>query len=633
MKISKVIICIAAIAALYIGKQPYLAKAQDAASPQDPASVAVDAAAQDPALAPGALPLPEENSPAGTDMPVADNPGPVIQQPPLPAAGEFDDKAAAEGVNVNKEKISLDLKGVDIIELFRILSIKTNLTIVPTKSVGGRVNIFLNNLTFDEALDVVLISQDLAFDRKGNIINIMTAGEFEKLYGKKYNEKRQSKTIKLLYAKPAGVFSALGQIKSDIGKIIADEASGTLLLIDIPEKLQEMEEIITQLDRSLETSIFDLKYAKSADMKTQLTGAVTSGTGELFVDERSGKVVVSDLPEKMKKIKRIVKAFDSETDQVFIEAEILQITLRNEFQRGINWEKLFKGNALDGLDFKGTFPVSPSFTPSPALTAASMVMSVGVLAKDKYNMVITFLESFGDTKILSRPRIAAINNQEAKIMVGAREAYITSTLSQAESTTVTSESIQFVDVGVKLNVVPAINTDGFVTMKIKPEVSSVRETLTTSLGSKIPIVETSEAETTVKVKDGTMIMIAGLMKEDKRKESHGVPGLSKIPIFGQIFRANTRQTKKTELIVFITPHIISGESTFAGTEKEKIIPADIVPEDMVKEMVSQKVEEIKVNRPPQENTDFSDVKQDQPVSTVNTRKVQSKAKGIKEFQY
>ncbi|MBU1905443.1 MAG: type II and III secretion system protein, partial [Candidatus Omnitrophica bacterium] len=131
---------------------------------------------------------------------------------------------------------------------------------------------------------------------------------------------------------------------------------------------------------------------------------------------------------------------------------------------------------------------------------------------------------------------------------------------QAESTTVTAESIEFIDVGIKLNVVPTIGKDGYITMKIKPEVSSVSETLTTSGGSEIPIVATSETETVVKVKDGSTIMIAGLLKEKKSDTIKGLPFLSRIPVIGLLFGSrNIENPDKTELIIFLTPQIITGE--------------------------------------------------------------------------
>lgn len=524
---------------------------------------------------------------------------PQVEQPPQePSTGaaepsQISEEEAQSGVKVEQQKISLDLKGIDINELLKILSLKMNLSIVPSKNVSGRVNIFLNNLSFEDALDVILISQDLASERNGDIINVTTSAEYEKLYGRKYNEKRKFKTIKLKYAKPATVFTALGELKSDIGKVTADEASGTILIIDTPEKIERMENTIKELDQPLTTEVFDLQYAKPADMKAQLTTAITAGSGELYVDERSGKMVISDLPEKMKKIKKMVKAFDAESRQVFIEAEILQITLRNEYQRGVNWEKIIPEKTNGPVNLVGSFPVSPSFSPSPLFSTNNLKMVLGSLTTQKYAMTVQWLESLGDTKILSRPRIAVVNNQEAKILIGSREAFVSQTLSQAETTTVTSESVEFIDVGVKLNVVPSINEEGFVTMKIKPEVSTVRETIKTDAGSVIPIVETSEAETTVKVKDGTMIMIAGLMKEEKRKDISGIPFLSKIPFIGGAFGARDNQKKMTEIIIFLTPHIISGADTFPGTEMEKIFPADFIPEDKEDTIVSARIDNIK----------------------------------------
>jgi type II secretory pathway component GspD/PulD (secretin) len=135
--------------------------------------------------------------------------------------------------------------------------------------------------------------------------------------------------------------------------------------------------------------------------------------------------------------------------------------------------------------------------------------------------------------------------------------------------------VQFVDIGVKLTVVPTIGRDGFVTMKIKPEISSAPTTVTTTAGSRIPIVETSEVETVVKVKDGSTIMIGGLLKEEKSDEISGAPGISKVPLLGALFRNRTKDNPKTELVIFLTPQIISGENPVQNTAKKQI------PEDKV----------------------------------------------------
>ena len=469
-----------------------------------------------------------------------------------------------ETLTGSAEKISLDLRGVEIIELFKLLSLKTGLTIVPQPGVKGRVSLFLNNVYFDDVLDIILITYGLAAERKGNIINIMTAEQYYNLYGKRFEEKRKLATFKLSYAKPVNVFNTLSQLKSDIGKIIVDESSATVILIDIPEKLDLMQEMVKQLDQAPETEVFALRYAKAKDLETPLSKILTTGPGELAIDERTNKVMIMDLPEKMNRIKRMVRAFDEEPSQVLIEAEIVELSLSEKFQRGIEWEKILR--SVDNLDFKGNF--------SLGLTGTRQEMSMGTVARDDYNVILQILQTYGRTKILSQPRIAVVNNQEAKILVGAREAYITQTLSTAETATTTAESIEYVDVGVKLNVTPAISRDGFVTMKIRPEVSSVREYLTTSLGSRIPIVTTTEAETVVKVKGGAMIMIAGLTKRRESESSSRTPILGKIPILGLLFskkEIGSTEPKSSELVVFITPRIITGDLPILKDIKPELV--------------------------------------------------------------
>lgn len=469
--------------------------------------------------------------------------------------------AADSGNGGREEKISLDLKGVDISELFKMLSVKSGFTIINTPAVTGRVTVFLNNLSFDDALDVILSLQGLACERKDKVIKVMTAAEYEQLFGKKYNEIRTVKTIKLNFAKPANVVNAVSSLKSDVGKIIVDESSGTLILIESPQSLNLMESAIKELDRPLETLVFDINYANTADIKTYLTDLITPGVGQIITDQRSNKVIVSDLPQRLAKIKKLMYEFDESSRQVLITGEIIQVTLSDKFQRGIDWENIVKDKRWHNLDFVGKFPLTP------ALTTDYGKVSVGTLSRDDYSLILNILQDYGKVDIVSRPQVVVVNKEEAKILVGSREAYITQTQSQGQSSTVTSDSVQFVDVGIKLRVVPTINKDGFITMKIKPEVSSVRETLKTTAGSQVPIIETSETETVVKVKDGAMIMIGGLIKKEKRNDVQGLPGISKIPILGALFSTKTKVDNKSELVIFLMPKLITGDRKLAASKQ------------------------------------------------------------------
>ncbi len=467
------------------------------------------------------------------------------------AMGEVSEEVKTTAEN----KISLDLKGVEVTELFKILSVKSGLTIITTPEVKGRVTVFLNNLSFDDTLEVILTMQNLACEKtaNANIIKIMTAAEYEQAFGKKYTERKKVKTVKLRYAKPSNVSTVITTLKSEVGKIIVDEPSGTIILIDTPQSLELMQAAIKDLDVALETAVFDINYASSTDIKTYLTDLMTPGVGQVIIDQRSNKAIVSDLPERLTKIKKLMLELDETSRQVLITGEIVQVVLNDKFQRGIDWEHLLSDKAWHGLDLVGKFPLNP------ALSTNYARISVGTLASDDYSLVMNLLQECGKVSILSKPQIVAVNKEEAKIMVGSKEAYITQQQSQAQSSTVTSETVEFMDVGVKLKVTPTINKDGFITMKIKPEVSSVKETLTTAQGSKIPIIETSETETVVKVKNGSMIMIGGLIKKDYNNNTKGLPLLSKIPFLGGFFSTQTKEEERSELVLFLSPRLISGD--------------------------------------------------------------------------
>jgi type II secretory pathway component GspD/PulD (secretin) len=155
------------------------------------------------------------------------------------------------------------------------------------------------------------------------------------------------------------------------------------------------------------------------------------------------------------------------------------------------------------------------------------------------------------------------------ILVGTREAYISSTTTAGQTTNTVAEDVQFIDVGIQLTVTPSINQDGYVTMKIKPEVSSVVRTLTTAQKNEIPIVDTSSTETNVMVADGMTVILGGMRKDERKNTDKQVPKLANIPFLGRaFFKQEDRDTTLSELVVFITPHIVFGDALVTGDEPE-----------------------------------------------------------------
>ena len=287
------------------------------------------------------------------------------------------------------------------------------------------------------------------------------------------------------------------------------------------------------------------------NIATKITDVLTPGVGTVKHDERSNKIFVSDTPRTIKEVGEIVKAFDQQHREVLIEAKILQVTLSNEHKLGIDWQGIV--NDYHDLTLQSDFDILASNDKQGQL-------SIGTLDSDDYTLLIEALDTIGLTEILSSPSIAAVNNQEAKILVGSSEPYVTSTTTTpATGATTTAESINFIEVGVKLYVTPTIHNDDFVTMKIKPEVSSVVENLITSSNNQIPVVDTSEAETTIMVKDGVTIVIGGLIEEEKRTTENRIPLLGKIPILKHAFGNETDSVGKKEIVIFLTPKIITGD--------------------------------------------------------------------------
>lgn len=463
------------------------------------------------------------------------------------------------------DKISLDIKGMDIVEVLKIFSSRADMNLVIGKNVAGKVTLFLKDVDIWDAFEIVLLSNDLAYERKGVIINIMTQRDYELLYGARYRDQKKVKIVQLKYAKAADLSRALSQIKTNIGKIVVDENSGTLALIDTPEKIKEMEDFIKQTDLPQETRVYSLNYSPVDKLSAKVQDAVTKGVGVVRVDERMNKLIVTDYQYKLDQIDKIIYAFDDKTPQVIIDAQIVEITPKDEFAMGVDWDYWLKKNVrlIDTLP-AAAFTDGITVPNTLAFGLAARGAATQVSGEGQYKAIVNALRVIGKTKILSSPRIMALNNQEAKILVGTKQAYITSTTSQSGTgSTVTSQSVNFVDVGIKLYVTPTINRDGFVTIKVRPEISSsiTQNIISENQTTQVPIVTTSETETSIMVKDGTTILIAGLKKDQSKKEIRNIPIIGDIPLLGAFFRNKTEESTKSELVIFITPRIVSGEES------------------------------------------------------------------------
>ena len=517
---------------------------------------------------------------------------PVWSQPETPALRDQSQSAELAPPRGMDELVSLDLRSTEATDALKYLATKGGLNIAISKNVTGRVNLFLTDVPIRDVFDLILRSNELAYDKQGEVYNIMTEAEYRALYGRKFADLRAVRTFRLQYAIPQQAFNLLDTLKSEVGRLLVDEDSGTVLVMETPEKLRVMEEALATLEQGGTTRIFDLRYAKAKDLEERLKDQIElNKLGFVKADERSNQLIVKTLSNRMHDIEQLVAALDRKTREVLIDSRIVKVSVTKNLDAGVDWSSVFSNLKFHGIDSVGDFRNSTTGTAPTETVAVTKIkipninlgtrlsrnqlgtdvllgkLAFGTVARDGYEL-FRFLGTLGETKIISNPRIMVTERQEARIHLGTREAYVTTTTTAGQTTTTTAEEVQFIDVGIQLLVTPlTISDDGYISMKLKPEVSSVVRTLTTPSKNQIPIVDTSTAETTVVVKDGTTVIIGGLRKREQKKDNDQIPGWGRLPIIGNAFKQKNEDSETTELVVFITPHIVTGDSLVTGQEE------------------------------------------------------------------
>jgi type II secretory pathway component GspD/PulD (secretin) len=465
-----------------------------------------------------------------------------------------------------EKKISVDLRGMSVADVLKFIAVEGDLNVAIAPDVSGVVNLLINDVSIKDIFEIILGTNRLAYRVQGNVITVISNNEYRILEGVDFFDSRRTVVYQLKYASAQALGTFLGNIKSDIGKIIFDDSTGLLVLIDTPQKIEEMKAIVDKSEiptvvrvPPTETVVYELQYARVEDVQAEVTAALTPTLGSMRVDTRTNTLIISDLPHQIEKIMTIVKAFDRKTREVFIEAKIIQVTLTDAYKWGIDWDDMFTkvGNARN-------FKITPEVTMPSSLSTFGKLTFARTTNKDTLSAILEVLSTVGETKILSNPHIATQEGKEATINVITQQPYSQTTTTTTNAATTQATEFTFVDVGVKLNVIPTINADGYLSIVIKPEVSSITSFFPDSASEeRVPVIETANAEATVLVKDGTTIIIAGMIKDAKTHSVNKVPLFSDIPVFGKLLFSNkSDEIQRTETVVFLTPRIITGDESF-----------------------------------------------------------------------
>lgn len=260
-----------------------------------------------------------------------------------------------------------------------------------------------------------------------------------------------------------------------------------------------------------------------------------------FVDERANMIALRDSPEVIALAERLVSLHDVGDPEVMLEVEIMEIRTSRLTELGVN------------------FPSSFSLTPLNASGATNMTVTdfrninssrIGVSVP---NLIVNLRREVGDVNILANPRIRTRNREKAQIMIGDKVPVVTSTLT---STGFVSESVSYLDVGLKLGVEPVISPDDEVTIKLALEVSSIANTIRTAGGSTVYQIGTRNANTALRLRDGETQLLGGLISREDRSTANRIPGLGDLPVAGRLFSSQKDDGQRTELVLAITPRIV-----------------------------------------------------------------------------
>lgn len=264
---------------------------------------------------------------------------------------------------------------------------------------------------------------------------------------------------------------------------------------------------------------------------------------DVVIDEKLNMIIVRDSPEAIRVAEKLVALHDVPEPEVMLEVEILEVKRTRLLELGIQWPSSL---SLTPLPLGGTVAGGLTLQDLRRQNSGTLAAGIGpITAKAR--------EDDSDAKLLANPRIRTRNHEKAKILIGERVPNITTT---ATSTGFVSESINYVDVGLTLNVEPTIYLDNDVAIKVQLEVSNIVSQLKTQSGSVAYQIGTRTANTVLRLKDGETQVLAGLINDEDRRSGNKVPGLGELPLVGRLFGSGTDDNQKTEIVLSITPHLI-----------------------------------------------------------------------------
>jgi type IV pilus secretin PilQ/predicted competence protein len=405
-----------------------------------------------------------------------------------PALSQQEEKPYRYKYKPPQRLINLSLIDTDIRDALSALAMEQEINIATAKEVTGKISIHLYQVTLEKALHAITMAGGFSYHKYGDVYYVYK-----------------------------------------------------------PKLAQDPE-----MDR-LETRIFKLKYADMTKVQDVLS--TLPGIRTIKFHEPSKTIFLEDTPENIKKVETIIASWDTMPKQVMIEAKILEINLTDDMSLGVDWAAVLGDVNVSTSSFSNAVlpqvvPKGESVSPVPETGGtAGTGLFFNVLTGSGSRVFAAAIDALQQkTKVntLSTPKVLAIHGQPAKVQVGGQQGYTVTTTNLGVST----ETVQFIDTGIVLEIVPYIDDDGNVLLNVKPSVTSAE------LEEGIPVTRTAFVETWLLAKSGETVLIGGLIQDSLTKTRNEVPCLGNLPLLGLLFGQRGRTVDKVELVLLITPQII-----------------------------------------------------------------------------
>ena len=458
-------------------------------------------------------------------------------------------------------------------QVFMALVTGTRYNMLVTPEVTGQITVSLKDVTIREALEAIRELYGYEFDIRGNRITIQPNTLQTRVFQVNYLASRRLGASELQVTSGA---------TSGVGTGTGGTSSPTGTAAPIPPGTGTPSSNVNTFTSRVRTSTDSDFWG---DMTKALTTIVGTGEGRsVVVSPQSGVIVIRALPGELRSVETYLKATQIVVErQVILEAKIIDVTLSQEYQSGVNWAALGTGARSAGIvGSSGPLDTSGGIG-GKTLATSAVTQALGkgffgmALQTGNFAALLNFLETQGSVSVLSSPRIATLNNQKAVLKVGTDDLFVTNvtvtTMATAIGSPITTPSLtlQSYFSGISLDVTPQIDEDNNIILHIHPAVSVVTEkTKTIDLGQAIgtftlPLASSNvkETDSIIRARDGNIIAIGGLMSEEQDVTNAGLPGASRMGAAGSLFGQRDNSLTKRELVILLKPTVITDDHSWA----------------------------------------------------------------------